>query len=333
MSTALLAANSGIGDGRDPSCDEHADNQVWGASPCILRNTVAGQSAAASKGRRRQSNDVEYVPHESLSLCRAEELLSQAADWIAARREQPKSASTRRPTMLLRDACEQLFSPEEERNAFYLFNALKYHAAALRRREALGSVGKQRFDQLMATAAQVRERIVRANLRLAMAIVKRFAHDSNGFDELLSDAMLVLVRAIEKFDFSRGFRFSTYATHAVQRALFRTLAQRQRLHSRQIVEGQELLSSIPDRTTTDVAAVLHSQAIRDLLPQFIATLDPREQLIINARYLGAEARNPPTLQSLAQRMGVCKERARQLEQRAFLKLRRQFGPLMMAIEV
>lgn len=274
----------------------------------------------------------EYIPHESLCATRAEDVLSQAAQWAQSPAEGPRNPAGRQTSMLLRNACERLFTPAEERTGFFLLNALKYHAAALSRREALGTSGRRLFAELQVAAAQVHERILRANLRLALAIVKRFASDSNHFDELLSDATLVLVRAIEKFDFSRGFRFSTYATHAVQRALFRSLSRRQRLLKRQHVECQEILNAVPDRGPADLDGELHAQALRELLPQFVATLDPRERLIIQARYLNPPAGAPPTLLTLAQQMGVCKERARQLEQRAFGKLRRLFGPLAAAAQ-
>ena len=58
-------------------------------------------------------------------------------------------------------------------------------------------------------------------MRLVMSIVKKFVTPQQAFDELLSDGILTLMQAIEKFDFDRGFRFSTYAYRSIARNAYR----------------------------------------------------------------------------------------------------------------
>src|SRR5690606_38354574 len=62
---------------------------------------------------------------------------------------------------------------------------------------------------------------VEANLRLLVSLAKKFAHNFQHFEELLSEGHVKLMQAVDKFDYSRGFRFSTYATHAICRTYYR----------------------------------------------------------------------------------------------------------------
>ena len=78
-------------------------------------------------------------------------------------------------------------------------------------------------EKLVALAEWHRDRIVEANLRQVFSIVKKFVNPSNTFDDLLSDGIVGLIRAVEKFDYDRGFRFSTYATQVVRRNSYRTV--------------------------------------------------------------------------------------------------------------
>ncbi len=54
-------------------------------------------------------------------------------------------------------------------------------------------------------------------MRLVISIVKKFVNIQNGFDDLLSDGIVAVIRAVDKFDVGLGFRFSTYATQVVRR--------------------------------------------------------------------------------------------------------------------
>ena len=67
------------------------------------------------------------------------------------------------------------------------------------------------YDESVATKNQ----IIRANLRLVVSIAKRYVAPANDIFELVSDGNMSLIRAVEKFDVSRGTRFCTYATAAI----------------------------------------------------------------------------------------------------------------------
>lgn len=71
---------------------------------------------------------------------------------------------------------------------------------------------------------EARHRMIRSNLRLVIALAKRYAHMGLSFSDLVAEGNIGLMRAVEKFDPSRGYRFSTYASWWIKQALMRSLS-------------------------------------------------------------------------------------------------------------
>jgi len=225
--------------------------------------------------------------------------------------------------------CEaELLTPQQEKVLFQRMNFLRYQALLVRTKldsEQPSREGIQLFRRLVAMADWHRDAIVQANLRLVFSIVKKFVNKANSFDDLLSDGIVALIRAVEKFDYDRGFRFSTYATQVVRRNAYRTVVQRQK--ERQRVAGglQELGLDVSDESRQGSISEHRWHDLRSRLTTMLGELDRREKLIIRARFSLGSHRKVHTLQSLADRLGVSKERVRQLEKRALDKLRAMAG--------
>jgi RNA polymerase sigma factor (sigma-70 family) len=79
------------------------------------------------------------------------------------------------------------------------------------------------IEQCLAASREVRDRIIRANMRLVFSIVKKFVASKHPFDELLSEGVVPLMRAVGNFDYDKGFRFSTYASRAIARDVHRSI--------------------------------------------------------------------------------------------------------------
>jgi RNA polymerase primary sigma factor len=228
------------------------------------------------------------------------------------------------PSHLLRLCEARLLTPEEEQRLFQRMNYAKFRVATLtarlQGRRATGAA-KEKIEEMRRRAIYNRNRLVQSNLRLVVSIAKKFADRRNAFDDLLSEGIAALLRAVEKFDYDRGFRFSTYATKAVQRTLYRLVMQRQAERSKFVVIDGPGLEQQPREEAAGTMSEHRWHQLQSALADMMARLDPREQVIVKHRFGLDEQRSVTTLQGLAAQLGVCKERVRQLEQRAIAKLR------------
>lgn len=225
--------------------------------------------------------------------------------------------------------CEaKLLTPEQESRLFQRMNFLRHQA--LKARAQLDAQrptrkGIELVDRLVGLADWHRDRIVEANMRLVFSIVKKFVNANNQFDDLLSDGIVALMRAVEKFDFGRGFRFSTYATQVVRRNAYREVIQNQQERSKVTAGVEDLGLDVSDECRQSAISEKRWHELRARLSVMLGDLDRREKFIIRARFSLGSHRRVHTLQALANRLGVSKERVRQLERRAMEKLRAMAG--------
>lgn len=290
-----------------------------------------GRSAAARADlKRRAANllrqEVEFIPNEEFLKAGAEkEILvpEPLLEKLAVDEDFAKLTRGMQPSLARFCECP-LLTAEQERNFFRRLNFLRYRINCLRSKlneKRPSRTAVERIEALIDEAERVRDYIIRANLRLVISIVRKHIGSQMTFDELLSEGCLSLSQAADKFDYSRGFRFSTYAYRAVSRKLYRAISDRFRLDSR-FATGVDsaMFSSVEDESRT-LSQDGRNEFMRQLLAQFLDKLDRREQLIIRSRYALGAHRCVRTFQNLGDRLGISKERARQLEQRAVSKLR------------
>lgn len=232
------------------------------------------------------------------------------------------------PSHLSRLCEAALLTPDQERMLFQRMNFLRQQAAnhhALLNVKRPSRVRLELIQQYIALADWHRDRIVEANLRLVFSIVKKFVNPTCGFEELLSDGIVAIMRAVEKFDFDRGFRFSTYATQVIRRSSYQTVVLQQQERQTTLGGLQDMDLEITDEGRESAISEKRWHELRGRLSSMMDHLDRREQFIIRARFSLGAHRKVYTLQSLANRLGVSKERVRQLERRAMDKLRMMAG--------
>jgi RNA polymerase primary sigma factor len=166
---------------------------------------------------------------------------------------------------------------------------------------------------------ELRNYLVRVFSKLAASVASRYVSHEFRLDELLSEAHITLLRAVELFDPDRGYRFSTYATNAIRHNLHRYINNQHK--ARTMASPAVEPESLADETEGCPRRREQEYRVRmDRISHWIRQLDTREQTILESRYGLSHDSHTTTLQCLADQLGVSRERIRQLERRAIAKL-------------
>ena len=89
-------------------------------------------------------------------------------------------------------------------------------------------VKRRTLHEMVHTGEEARQTFIRCNLRLVVSIAKRYGHAKLPFLDLVQEGNLGLIRAVEKFEYRKGFKFSTYATWWIRQAITRAIADKSR---------------------------------------------------------------------------------------------------------
>ena len=219
-----------------------------------------------------------------------------------------------------------LLTREQETYLFRKYNFLKYRAQRLRENlsPARATTGlMDRIEQLYEQAIKTKNRIVQANLRLVVSIAKRHVSTSDDFFSLVSDGNISLMRAVDKFDYARGNKFSTYASWAVMRNFARTIPDEFKHRERFRTCQDEMFDLQQDQRAVPLEMESAQHLREQQIERILSRLDEREQRIIISRFGLSRGQEPKTLQEVGSQLGVTKERIRQIEARALHKLREE----------
>lgn len=215
-----------------------------------------------------------------------------------------------------------LLTREDEQYWFRKFNYLKFRARQLRDRiDARKPRTKDldRLEELLNEAGDVKNFLIRSNLRLVVSIAKRHIKPTSNFFEMVSDGNMSLIRAIEKFDYSKGNKFSTYASWAIMKNFARSIPQEHKVLDRYRTGQETVFDASPDYRANQFRDELTNQKQRHVIMNILDQLEERERAILMHRYGLEQGEEPKTLQQVGEEFGVTKERIRQLESRALKK--------------
>lgn len=238
--------------------------------------------------------------------------------WYAPTRDDPNSAVAGTP---------QLMKTAEEQLMFRRFNYAKRKLKLMKKKILADGLTNDLARQMIdwhGRMEHLREYLVRTNLALVLAMAKRTRLGDVDFSEIVSEGNMALLRAVEKFNVDRGFKFSTYACRAILKGFSRTAQKHTRHRSRFPVEFE------PEMEKSDWNEQKHDSVEEDLVGELktivernLAELTDVEQTVIRRRFnWQQEQPTPLTLDEVGQIIGVTKERVRQIQNKALLKIRR-----------
>jgi len=217
----------------------------------------------------------------------------------------------------------ELLSREQEAHLFRKMNYLKFRAVTLRKALDPARAQASELDEigrLQEEALAVKNQLIRANLRLVVSIAKKRVGPSNDFFDLVSDGNMSLIHAVEKFDFARGFKFSTYASWAIIKNYARANAEDKRRRDRFVTGHEELFESAADHRSDEYEFESDRRRTQEAVQRVLSRLNDRERQILSSRF-GLGGASELTLERIGRVMGITKERVRQIEARAQNKLR------------
>lgn len=224
-----------------------------------------------------------------------------------------------------------LLTAVQERALFLQFNYCRYMVGKLRDRVGDGAIAAAAAKQILHwhyRAEAYRDQIAQTNLALVLAMAKRTRMSEVDFSDLVSEGNMALLRAVDKFDAARGFKFSTYACRAILKAFSRIgvkLSKYRQLFPTDFdpkLEKSDFMERKREGHEADCA-----DEIRLILDENRADLTDIEQEVIEHRFALGQKRldnpeaGPLTLEQVGRIIGVTKERVRQIQNKALEKIR------------
>ena len=220
----------------------------------------------------------------------------------------------------------QLMTAAEERIMFLRFNYSKLRLCKLQRLIKKNGLTRKRAEEVLEWHRRFehfREYLVRTNLALVLAMAKRTRLGDVDFAEIVSEGNMALIRAVDKFNVDKGFKFSTYACRAILKAFSRTALKSSRHKSRFPVEFEPDMekSDWQDRRRGAVEEDCIDE-LKAIVKENLADLSQVEQTVIRRRFNWEQAEEHPlTLEEVGRIIGVTKERVRQIQNKALMKIR------------
>jgi len=220
----------------------------------------------------------------------------------------------------------QLMSAAEEKLMFLRFNFAKRKLTLLQKKARQQGLTRELADEVFEWHRRFehfREYLVRTNLALVLAMAKRVRLGDIDFAEVVSEGNMALLRAVDKFNVERGFKFSTYACRAILKAFSRTAMKANRHRTKFPVEFE------PDLEKSDWADKKRDEVEDDCIDELKAIVDRNladlssvEQTVIKQRFNWDQSNDESlTLEDVGRIIGVTKERVRQIQNKALAKIR------------
>ncbi len=233
-------------------------------------------------------------------------------------------------TRTIKTAQQVILTGAEEKVLFHQFNYARYRVWKLQQEVWSTPARKPTAEQAEEILSWyrksdlIREQIANTNLALVLAMAKRTRMSEVDFADLVSEGNMALLRAVDKFDAGRGYKFSTYACRAILKAFSRQGMKLSKYRQRFPTDFDPKLEKSnfleTKRTTFEKDA---AEEVKRIVLQNRAELTDVERTVIEHRFglESGDTEKPMTLEQVGQIIGVTKERVRQIQNKAMEKIR------------
>ncbi len=237
-----------------------------------------------------------YVPHARIRTRAAAERAVAITDWITS-----EHRTEVRP---------------DEQALFLSLHTCAFRARRKRRSPLIGGDWRHWIRRWHL----IREYIVAENLGLAYTMISRFRAKDFDHDDLLSEAMFALARAVDRFNPWRGFRFSTYACNVIARALMRRGKVQMRYRRFFPVQCEGTYDHLDSTGPLDSPSGVYLERLRRAVACNLGGLTEIESKVLSQRF-PTDRESPLTFRQIGKAVGLSKERVRQIQHAALVKLR------------
>ena len=167
----------------------------------------------------------------------------------------------------------------------------------------------------------MRDLVVLGNRKLVFRAVRGWLSHGTDSDDLTGECQIVMIRSVAAFNPWLGIRFSTYAYTCLMRALSRMSQKTKSDRMSKAVALDQFMEVGEAPSTASDPGLRHQACVEDFFREGCDLLTAREKEVLVNRFLSKDTTGRSTLEQVGKRLGLSKERVRQVETTALLKLR------------
>lgn len=176
-----------------------------------------------------------------------------------------------------------------------------------------------------------RDKLIKSNLKFVASVAKSYQGLGLSYADLIAEGNCGLLKAIDKFDYEKGFKTISYSVWWIRQSILEALKERAGIEGDSLPQDFERQNQYEDEEQTNEATIEEEyissdseefkiEELKKTINMLIGCLTEREQYVVS-EYYGLNAKEGTTLEEIGVSMGLTKERVRQIKEKALKKLR------------